>query len=68
MKNIIKEGYNKIAALYNDNRTAKKEINYKYFDELSKYFPAKGNFTFMKGTEWQWSSGDKDDSDLTWLL
>lgn len=39
---IIQKGYDTIAELYHNRRLSKKEINYKYFDDLMKYFPKKG--------------------------
>jgi 2-polyprenyl-3-methyl-5-hydroxy-6-metoxy-1,4-benzoquinol methylase len=39
---ILEDGYDKIAESYNEGRKSKKEINYKYFDALSKYFPKLG--------------------------
>lgn len=39
---IIEDGYNKIAESYSTGRIAKKEKNYKYFDNLISYFPKTG--------------------------
>jgi SAM-dependent methyltransferase len=39
---IVAEGYDQIADLYHSTRLAKKEINYRYFDELFHFFPDAG--------------------------
>jgi 2-polyprenyl-3-methyl-5-hydroxy-6-metoxy-1,4-benzoquinol methylase len=39
---IVGQGYNQIAAVYHNLRLSKKEINFRYFDDLFHYFPGAG--------------------------
>ena len=44
------------------------DLNRKSLGGIGKSQGMYSNKDNMKGSGWEWSSGDKDDSDLTWLL
>ena len=44
------------------------DLNRKSLGGIGKSEGVYTNTRDLKGTGWKWENGDKDDSDLTWLL